>query len=179
MTIEVLCKECDQLSATHLQRDDGQWECTECGNVKTCPDPQWSENCGGELTTPHQVKKGLCAGCIAVIRSWSDDAEDSEPTEQTKLITDGGSDTKDYLPNCNKPGCPRERYTSNGYFCKRHRVERPPCEAAAGMSDTANHEYLERRVCPNCRLFFDTGVDSDAMFCGQACERRHQNGVYL
>lgn len=89
------------------------------------------------------------------------------------------TETKRHLPNCNQPGCTRERYTSNGYFCAKHRVGRPPCDAAAGMGDVANHDGLERRVCPNCRLFFDTGEESDGVFCGEACRRRHERGEYL
>lgn len=49
--------------------------------------------------------------------------------------------------------------------------ERPPCEEVDHMSDTTdgNHVDLERRVCPNCRLYFDTGADSGQVFCGTAC----------
>jgi hypothetical protein len=47
------------------------------------------------------------------------------------------------------------------------------------MGDVANHDGLERRVCPNCRLFFDTGTESDDVFCGEACRRRHGRGEYL
>lgn len=56
---------------------------------------------------------------------------------------------------------------------------RPPSDAVEHMSDTANHHALERRVCPNCRLFFDTGEESDSVFCSRACEKRHRNGTYL
>lgn len=64
-------------------------------------------------------------------------------------------------------------------------THRPPCEAVAHMqphapNDDFNSDFgpeLERRVCPNCRLYFDTGRDSDSVFCGQACRRRHERGV--
>ena len=49
----------------------------------------------------------------------------------------------------------------------------PPCEAVKHMNPTANYRGVERRVCPNCRLFFDAGEDSDTVFCGDACRRRH------
>lgn len=90
---------------------------------------------------------------------------------------DGG--VKQYLPNCNKPGCTRERHTSNGNFCEEHRVGRPPCDAVKALTDTANHDGLERRVCPNCRLYFDVGAESAAVFCSGACRKRHNRGEYL
>ena len=58
-------------------------------------------------------------------------------------------------------------------------VYRPPCEAVENLSDTANYDGLVRRVCPNCRCFFDVGQDSDQVFCGGACEGRHQRGEFL
>lgn len=59
-----------------------------------------------------------------------------------------------------------ERINLNGY--------RPPSETVAHMDPTANHDGLERRVCPTCRLFFDTGEDSDSVFCGGSCRRRYE-----
>jgi len=89
------CKGCDQLSAPHRRRDDGQWICEDCGHLVECSDPQWSDNCDGDLTTPHEVKKGLCQGCMAVIDSWSDDSEETSGSEQAKLMTDGGTVSAD------------------------------------------------------------------------------------
>jgi len=91
-TLELLCRDCDELSRTH-RRDGDQWVCTGCGNIKKCSNPQWSDNCVGDLITVHEVKKGLCEGCIAVIDSWSDDGDSDEKFKQTKLMTDGGTDT--------------------------------------------------------------------------------------
>jgi len=64
---------------------------------------------------------------------------------------------------------------------------RPPCEAVAHMdphpptdnfgSDWTGPE-LERRVCPNCRLYFDVGAQTDTVFCSDACRRRHERGVW-
>lgn len=85
------CKGCDQLSAPHRRREDGQWVCEDCGHLVKCSDPQWSDNCDGDLTTAHEVKKGLCEGCMAVIDSWSDDSEEASGSEQAKLMTDGGT----------------------------------------------------------------------------------------
>ena len=84
------CEGCDQFSAQFRQRDDRQWVCQDCGHLKECPDPQWSDNCDGDLTTPHEVKKGLCEGCMAVIDSWSNDGDNDDGPEQAKLVTDGG-----------------------------------------------------------------------------------------
>jgi len=84
------CKGCDQFSAPHRRRDDGQWVCEDCGHLVECSDPQWSDNCDGDLTTPHEVTKGLCEGCMAVIDSWSDDGGGDGGAEQRKLVTDGG-----------------------------------------------------------------------------------------
>lgn len=47
------------------------------------------------------------------------------------------------------------------------------------MSPTANMEGLDRRVCPVCRLYFDVGEDSDAVFCSGACKARYRKGVLL
>lgn len=57
---------------------------------------------------------------------------------------------------------------------------RPPCEAVAHMDPEPpeGHFDIERRVCPNCRLYFDVGAESDAVFCSGACEKRHERGVY-
>lgn len=88
--LNTYCKGCDQFSAPHRRRDDGQWVCEDCDHLVECSNPQWSDNCDGDLTTPHEVKKGLCEGCMAVIDSWSDDGEGDNGPEQTKLMTDGG-----------------------------------------------------------------------------------------
>lgn len=56
---------------------------------------------------------------------------------------------------------------------------RAPCETVRSLSPTANHSGLERRVCPDCRQFFDVGEDSDQVFCSGACERRYRKGVLL
>lgn len=63
---------------------------------------------------------------------------------------------------------------------------RPPSEAVAHMSPTAPSEdfnsdfgpELERRVCPNCRGYFDTGAEGDSVFCSTACKRRHEKGEW-
>lgn len=57
--------------------------------------------------------------------------------------------------------------------------ERPPHESVAHMSDTVEgkHVDLERRVCPNCRLYFDTGADSGQVFCGTACMLNYGDGL--
>lgn len=53
------------------------------------------------------------------------------------------------------------------------------------MSPTATDDkhqtgvVLVRRVCPNCRLFFDTGIESESVFCSGACRDRHERGEYL
>jgi hypothetical protein len=60
---------------------------------------------------------------------------------------------------------------------------RPPCDAEAHTPPEIPYgddfDGLERRVCPNCRYFFDTGEDSDRVFCGYGCSWRHERGVYL
>lgn len=38
---------------------------------------------------------------------------------------------------------------------------------------------VERRVCPNCRLYFDVGADLDTVFCSDACRRRHERGELI
>jgi len=43
------CKGCDQFSAPHRRRDDGQWVCEDCGHLVECSDPQWSDNCDDDL----------------------------------------------------------------------------------------------------------------------------------
>ena len=87
------CKGCDQFSAPHRRRDDGQWVCEDCGHLVECSDPQWSDNCDGDLTTAYEVKKGLCEGCMAVIDSWSEDGDADDGPEQAKLVTDGGTES--------------------------------------------------------------------------------------
>jgi len=94
-------------------------------------------------------------------------------------MNDSEPETEQYLPNCDKPGCSSERYTSNGYFCEEHRVGRPPCDVVKGLTDTSHHDGLERRVCPDCRLYFDVGEDSDNVFCSDACRRRYVRGELL
>ncbi len=59
----------------------------------------------------------------------------------------------------------------------QQRTVKPPSKAAAHMSPTANYDGLERRVCPTCRLYFDTGEDSDSVFCGDSCQRKYERGV--
>jgi len=54
--------------------------------------------------------------------------------------------------------------------------ERSPCPAVEHMSESANYEGLERRVCPECRLYFDVGEDSETVYCSRACKRRHTRG---
>lgn len=64
----------------------------------------------------------------------------------------------------------------------RHVPERPPSELVAHMSDEAPDEFdsdwdgpeLERRVCPDCRLYFDAGEDTDDVYCSGACRSRHR-----
>jgi len=55
---------------------------------------------------------------------------------------------------------------------------RPPADAVDHMDPTAPYEGLERRVCPNCRLYFDTAVESESVFCSGTCRDRHQRGEY-
>jgi len=57
--------------------------------------------------------------------------------------------------------------------------ERKPYPDAPPWPDTKAVDELERRVCPNCRNYFDVGVGSDAVFCSRACEKRHERGEYL
>lgn len=97
------------------------------------------------------------------------------------VSSDGHSSdsTEKVLLDCDKPGCTRERHTSNGYFCREHRVGRPPCQSERALTDTTHHDDLERRVCPDCRLFFDVGSESDAVFCSTACRRRYDRGEFV
>lgn len=54
---------------------------------------------------------------------------------------------------------------------------RPPHPDIDGrMSPTSHLNGLERRVCPNCRLFFDVGEESDDVYCSDACRTRHKAG---
>lgn len=55
---------------------------------------------------------------------------------------------------------------------------RAPCEAVENMDPTPPDSFydLERRVCPNCRLYFDVGASTDKVFCSDACRRRHERG---
>ena len=67
-----------------------------------------------------------------------------------------------------------ELITDGGY--------RPPCEAVAHMDPTppnANEYDLERRACPNCRLYFDVGAETDKVFCSGACRKRHERGELI
>lgn len=57
--------------------------------------------------------------------------------------------------------------------------ERKPYRDAPPWPDTKDVDGLERRVCPNCRNYFDVGVDSDAVFCSTACRKRHERGEFL
>jgi hypothetical protein len=58
-------------------------------------------------------------------------------------------------------------------------VYRPPCEAVKNQSSEAHFDRLERRACPNCRLYFDCEVRSEQVFCSDACRQRHERGEYL
>jgi hypothetical protein len=58
-------------------------------------------------------------------------------------------------------------------------IHRPPRDDLDGMSPTANYEGLERRVCPNCRMYFDVGENSEKTFCSDACRHRHEAGVLM
>lgn len=71
-------------------------------------------------------------------------------------------------PECRDETQWREPATDGGH--------RPPCEAVANMDPTPpDSAYdLERRVCPNCRLYFDVGASADKVFCSDACRRRHE-----
>lgn len=98
-TLDLYCRDCDEMSTTHQRTETDEWACETCGNVKQCGNPQWSDNCDGTLTTPTQVQKGLCGGCRDVIRSWSDDEDqDRKKSEQATLVTDGGRDTENRRP---------------------------------------------------------------------------------
>ena len=88
--LDLYCGNCDVLSVRH-SRDGDEWVCSTCGNVKECSNPQWSDNCTGDLSTVREARQGLCGGCVAVIESWSGGDEDrAEKSEQTTLMTDGG-----------------------------------------------------------------------------------------
>lgn len=58
---------------------------------------------------------------------------------------------------------------------------RAPCEAVENMDPTPPDSFydLERRVCPNCRLYFDVGASTDKVFCSDACRRRHERGELI
>lgn len=58
-------------------------------------------------------------------------------------------------------------------------THRPPRDDLVNTSPTANLDGLERRVCPNCRNYFDAGEDSERVFCGSSCRHRHEGGVLL
>jgi len=81
--LSTYCNGCDQFSAQFRQRDDGQWVCEYCGYLQECLDPQWSDNCDGDLTTAYEVKMGFCEGCMAVIDSWSEDSDKDGKSQQT------------------------------------------------------------------------------------------------
>ncbi len=56
---------------------------------------------------------------------------------------------------------------------------RPPCYEMRNFSQESHWEGFDRRVCPNCRLYFDTEEGSATVFCSKACHRRHQRGEFL
>lgn len=62
---------------------------------------------------------------------------------------------------------------------------KPPSDSVKHMEPNAPSDdhntgiELERRVCPNCRLYFDTGVESESVFCSTACQYRHKRGEYV
>ena len=60
----------------------------------------------------------------------------------------------------------------------RKTAYRPPCDAVENWSSRAPWD-LERRVCPNCRYYFDTKATSGQVFCGDACRQRHERGEFL
>jgi hypothetical protein len=55
--------------------------------------------------------------------------------------------------------------------------DRPPASVVALMPATVANDALDRRVCPWCRLYFDTAADSESVFCSRACERRYRDVV--
>ena len=55
---------------------------------------------------------------------------------------------------------------------------RPPCEAEQNTDPTVDSRLLERRVCPNCRAYWDAAPNSDTWFCSIACRKRHEKGIY-
>jgi len=57
--------------------------------------------------------------------------------------------------------------------------ERHPRDGVENWADTNDIDGLERRVCPNCRNYFDCGENSDKVFCSKACEKRHERGEYV
>jgi hypothetical protein len=85
---------------------------------------------------------------------------------------------------CDADGCTWEwrRSTPGGQrLCSKHYEAvsyRPPHDDAAPWTPVSGTDWVERRVCPNCRNYFDTGADSDAVFCGRACRRRHERGEW-
>lgn len=54
----------------------------------------------------------------------------------------------------------------------------PPCPAERNTAPTVESEMLERRVCPNCRNYWDASPNSDTWFCSIACRKRHERGFY-
>jgi hypothetical protein len=96
----------------------------------------------------------VCETCLPRYEDRHGDlGEFVDPRE--KLVADGGSPRSDSVP------------------------ERPPCDEIQMLYETAPYPELERRVCPNCRLYFDVGEESEQVFCSKACERRHQRGELL
>jgi hypothetical protein len=94
------------------------------------------------------------------------------------------------MPNCTD--C--DAYIQSGARCQMCRVEhqhgtltdggrktayRPPCDAVENWSSRAPWDRIERRVCPNCRYYFDTKATSGQVFCGDACRQRHERGEFL
>lgn len=55
---------------------------------------------------------------------------------------------------------------------------RAPREELSHWPPESPYPDFERRVCPNCRNYFDAHEDSDAVFCGDACRRRHERGEF-
>jgi len=160
------CKGCDQFSAPHRRRDDGQWVCEDCGHLVECSDPQWSDNCDGDLTTPHEITKGLCEGCMAVIDSWSDDGDDDGGAEQTKLVTDGG---KQLGTLCDVDSCENRIVgLDDGWEFSRGTV----CQDCIDYQDRHGHwPDDDAKICVQCRID-DGAIDHD-------CDEFSGDGVLL
>jgi len=188
--LDTYCKGCDQFSAPHRRRDDGQWVCEDCGHLVKCSDPQWSDNCGGDLTTPHEVKKGLCEGCMAVIDSWGDDGEEDDAPEQTKLVTDGGQIEDPYAgwvcDGCGKHvtgSMPVDQCSDCGGRWFEATPERLGCDLCSDEDASRVFNSEHNRLCDSCiaeeniSMYGDRLADAAKVMRGEADELAARDDV--